>query len=177
MTEKKTSKMISIVLDKMAFPLFMFVTGVIAIFESIRLTEKYVDGDWLSGPSSFMMILGLLILAICFIETVKSVFQIKSDLKKMDEHAAATIEDEEKSDEEKGYIKDMIISFAMVLVYIFIIKYIGFALATVIYLAANLMLLKNPVLRVVLTVVVILALLLWGAPAMGISLPRGFLGF
>ncbi|HPY45950.1 MAG TPA: tripartite tricarboxylate transporter TctB family protein [Sphaerochaeta sp.] len=176
MTEKKTSKMISIVLDKMAFPLFMFVTGVIAVFESIRLTEKYVDGDWLSGPSSFMMILGLIILAICFIETVKSVFQIRSDLKKLND-TVATRENEEKSDEEKGYIKDMIISFAMVLVYIFIIRYTGFALATVIYLAANLMLLKNPVLRVVLTVVVILALLLWGAPAMGISLPRGFLGF
>mgnify|MGYP000926067303 CR=1 FL=1 len=176
MTEKKTSKMVSIILDRMAFPLFMFVTGVIAVLESNRLTEKYVDGDWLSGPSSFMMILGLLILAICFIETVRSVFQIRSDLKKIDEHVVATKEDQEKSDEEKGYIKDMIISFAMVLVYIFIIRYTGFALATVIYLAANLTLLKNPIVRIVLTVVVILALLLWGAPAMGISLPRGFLG-
>ena len=179
MTDKRSKSVVSIILDRVAFPLFMLVSGGIAIIESNRLDRKYPQEDWWSGPSSFMKILGFIMLVLCLVEAVKAVLGIRKDIRKMREQEAAAESGQkaEKDAKDKEYTKVMLISFAMVLVYIFIIKYTGFALATVIYLTANLVLLKNPPLRIAITAVVILALLLWGAPAMGISLPRGFLGF
>lgn len=179
MTEKRSRPVVSIILDRMAFPLFMLVAGGIAVIESNRLDKKYPQDNWWSGPSSFMRILGLIMLALCCVEVVKAVLGIRKEIRKMQqcEAEAEPTQKAEKETSTKEYTKVMLISFAMVLVYIFIIRYTGFALATVLYLTANLILLKNPPLRIAITAVVILALLLWGAPAMGISLPRGFLGF
>ena len=73
--------------------------------------------------------------------------------------------------------KKMVISFLLLVVYVLLLKYLGFAVSSVLYLGANLWILKNPPLRTIITVAVILLALLFGAPQLGISLPRGMLGF
>lgn len=163
---------LSIILKNIAFPLVILAAGGIAVIESNRLTHKYPQDNWFAGPSGFMMIIGIILLILFTIELFKSIKTTKKDIEKN-----AEVEKKEKTDEEKGYVRDMIISFLMVCIYILIIKYAGFALASTIYLVANLILLKNPKLRIIITAIVIFLLLLYGAPLAGISLPRGYLGF
>lgn len=172
MAEKNNKFSLSIVLKNIAFPLVVLAAGGIAVIESNRLTEKYPQDNWFAGPSGFMMIIGIILLVLFVIELFKGLKTMRVELSK-----EQCNEKKELSEEEKGFVKDMIISFAMVCIYIIVIRYLGFALASTLYLVANLILLKNPKLRIIITAVVIFLLLLYGAPLAGISLPRGYLGF
>ena len=173
MVEKKWLSTISLILQKFAFPLFLLIIGGTAVLESMRITKKYPSSNWLAGPSGFMMIVGGILLFLFLIELVKAIKGFSfADIK-----VAETAAEEESDPEERINNRKMVISFLMLVAYVLMLKYLGFAVSSVIYLAANLWILKNPPLRTIITVVVILVLLLFGAPQLGISLPRGIFGF
>ena len=175
MVEKKWLSTISLILQKFAFPLFLLIIGGTAVLESMRITKKYPSSNWLAGPSGFMMIVGGILLLLFLIELVKAIKGFSfADVKVVETSAA---EETEADAEDRINNRKMVISFLMLVAYVLILKYLGFAVSSVLYLAANLWILKNPPLRTIITVVVILVLLLFGAPQLGISLPRGIFGF
>ena len=70
----------------------------------------------------------------------------------------------------------MFISFGLLIVYTVLVKPLGFSIASTLYLGANLRILSNSWKSTIITSVIILVALLFGAPAMGLSLPRGIFG-
>lgn len=171
MKESKCMKIAFNILKESLYALFLLASGSLAVWESMRLTKKYPQSNWFAGPSGFMMIIGCVFLLLCLLELLRLLR--KSDLIK----EIAVKERAQKSADEKENSRKMVISFLLLIVYTILIKYLGFSLTSAIYLGVNLWILKNPPLRTIITVVVILVLLLFGAPYMGISLPRGILGF
>lgn len=174
MAGNKKLSVTGLILRQFAFPLFLLVIGGTAVLESMRVTKKYPSDNWLAGPSGFMMIIGVILLLLFVIELVKAIrgFSLSSV-----KEEAAVEKQSEKNQEDAINTKKMVLSFLLLVVYVLLLKILGFSLSSVLYLAANLWLLKNPPLRTIITVVVIFLLLMFGAPQLGISLPRGIFGF
>lgn len=183
---KKKLQIISGLAKKYLHLLLLLAAGGTAVLESIRITKKYQPENWLSGPSGFMMILGCLLLALLVFELlsrgVKALLRRRGQAARAEEEARPAAEESEpdqtkaQTDDTK-YIRNMICSFAMLIGYTLLIKPAGFALASALYLTGNLLLLKNSLKTTLITVGVILLFLLFGAPVLGISFPRGLLGF
>ena len=174
MAEKRWLSVTALILKKFAFPLFLLVIGGTAVLESMRITKKYPSDNWLAGPSGFMMIIGVILLLLFVIELVKALKGFSIPASSPEKVEAAS---DSKNTEDAVNTKKMVISFLLLVVYVLLLKYLGFAVSSVLYLGANLWILKNPPLRTIITVAVILLALLFGAPQLGIALPRGMLGF
>lgn len=171
--------------------LLLLAAGCLSIRESIRITNKYEPSHWLSGPSGFIMIVGLALIALLLFEVISSTLRARrrAEKKQLEEQPvmAEGIEDvenkedsarpQEKTAEEKLHNRNMWLSFGLLIVYTMFIKTIGFALSSALYLVLDLLLLKNGWKTTVITVIAILAFLLYGAPALSMSFPRGIFGF
>jgi len=169
------SKKTLFVIENLAFSFILLVVGLITVLESMRLTRKHVQTNWLASSGGFMMIIGALILLLFLIDLTSSIKKCVIGLKKMETEPDIKAK-EAMGTEDKANLMRMLYSFALLGVYTIIIRPLGFPIASTIYIGVNLWLLKNPLLRTIITVVVIFIVLTFGAPAFGLSLPRGFLG-
>lgn len=191
----KKGKLFSLLSDAF-FPLLFAVAGGILVSESSRITASYNPKIWITGPSGFMMIIGLLLLFFALLEVIKfTVKLLKLRMGKVETYntnTPKTIEDEkltadkinnyETAEEEQtgnnrkiSRLK-MFISFGLLIVYTVLVKPLGFSIASTLYIGANLRILNNSWKSTIITSVIILIALLFGAPAMGLSLPRGIFG-
>ncbi|MFA7109099.1 MAG: tripartite tricarboxylate transporter TctB family protein [Sphaerochaetaceae bacterium] len=162
-------------IENLAFSFILLVVGLITILESVRLTQKHLPKNWLASSGGFMMIIGAIILLLFLFDLTSSIKKCVLGLKKMEVEPEIK-KKEAKGVEDKANLMKMLYSFALLGVYTIIIRPLGFPIASTIYIGVNLWLLKNPLLRTIITVVVIFIVLTFGAPAFGLSLPRGFLG-
>ena len=173
-------------LRKYWYFLLLIAAGSLAISESIRITNKYHPSNWITGPSGFIMILGLVLVALLLFEILMTVLRAKKRAKK---HAAeASVQEtpsvdetaenaaDDKDADERLYTRNMWLSFGLLIVYTLLIKVLGFALSSGLYLLVNLLLLKNSWKTTLITVVVILLFLLFAAPMLSMSFPRGVFG-
>ena len=167
--------------------LLLIAAGSLAIGESIRITKKYHPSNWLTGPSGFIMILGLVLVALLLFEIMMSILRAKRRAKKrasqqvslqevQEQEASAPAEEASEDKEEKLYTRNMWLSFGLLIVYTLLIKVLGFAISSALYLLVNLLLLKNSWKTTLITVAVILIFLLFVAPMLSMSFPRGLFG-
>jgi|GEM_PF-1031967 len=188
----KKEKFLSL-LSEAFFPLLFAVAGGLLISESCRLTAKYNPKVWLIGPSGFMMIIGLLLILLTLVEILKTVLKnhkskpIMGKLEDEDSESSditaetinnyETAEDVQTEENKKQSRIRMLISFGMLVVYAFLVKPLGFAIASTLFIGVDLKILRNSWKSTIITSVVVFIALLYGAPAMGLSLPRGVFGF
>jgi hypothetical protein len=78
--------------------------------------------------------------------------------------------------EAQVHVRNMYYSAGLLIVYTLLIRWVGFSVSSCLYLLANMLLLKNSVKVTVITVLAVLLYMLVGAPALGMSFPRGLLG-
>lgn len=180
---KSKLQIISGLAKKYLYLLLLLAAGGTAILESNRITRKYQPKHWLSGPSGFIMILGCLLLALLVFELLaRGVKALRRRRKQaVPEAARPAVKGsgpaQPQAQADTKPMRNMICSFAMLIAYTLLIKPLGFALSSVLYLTGNLLLLRNSLKTTLITAGVILLFLLFGAPALGISFPRGLLGF
>lgn len=179
---KNAYKTLTGFLRKYWYFLLLLAAGSLSIGESIRITNKYEPKEWITGPSGFIMILGLLLIALLLFEILMNVLRAKKRAKKqaaecVKEDVVAASDADETDENEKLYTRNMWLSFGMLIVYTLLIKVLGFALSSALYLTLNLLLLKNSWKSTLITVAVILVFLLFVAPLLSMSFPRGLLGF
>lgn len=198
MKDKKATFLL--VLNNALFPLLVAVAGGILVKESLRITAKHNPANWLAGPSGFMMIVGLLLLVLTFVEIIQLIRGVRKrrfqDLKnsQIEEPSTPekgpsevittetimtyqTSEEEQTPEDRKKSRLRMIISFCLLVFYTLMVKPLGFTLASTVYIIINLLVLKNSWKLAILTTIVVFALLYFGAPAMSLSLPRGIFSF
>ena len=187
---KNAMKKVAVFLKKAWYLLLLLAAGGLAIGESIRITDKYQPDNWLAGPSGFIMIVGLLLVVLLLFNVLMNI--VHGLLKKKHDNTAcsaaeaseaeepvlqASVELEEAEKEKQRYARNMWISFGLLIVYTLLIKALGFSISSALYLIANLFLLKNSWKTTVITVIVIFLFLLFAAPLLGMSFPRGIFGF
>lgn len=182
---KNAYKTLAGLLRKYWYFLLLLAAGSLSIGESIRITNKYQPKNWITGPSGFIMILGLLLIALLLFEVLTTVLRAAKRNKKSAAEAvvqesaaepAAESETESEDENAKIYTRNMWLSFGLLIVYTLLIKVLGFAISSALYLIINLILLKNSWKSTLITVAVILAFLLFAAPLLSMSFPRGLLG-
>lgn len=187
---KRILESLSGLLRKYWYFLLLLAAGSLAIGESIRITNKYEPSHWLSGPSGFVMILGIAFIALLVFEAIAVAARSKKQAKKQATEETVVCEEPEKQSieaevapseeqvaQQKLHNRNMWLSFGMLIVYTLLIKILGFALSSAVYLVLNLLLLKNNWKVTIITVAAILLFLLFGAPALSMSFPRGIFGF
>lgn len=180
---KNTRKSLIGFLKRYWYFLLLVAAGSLAIGESARITKTYQPSKWIAGPSGFIMILGLILLALLLFEVLMTILKNRRRARATEtaatekRNANATPSDTTQAQEEKQHAVNMWLSFGLLVAYTLLLKVLGFALASAFYLLANLPLLKNSWKVTVITVVVVLAFLLLAAPALGIAFPRGLFGF
>jgi hypothetical protein len=163
-------------IEQFAFPLLLLILGSVAIIQSLILTAGNSEPNWLAGPGGFMMLIGCILIGICLFELLVLFRAAKADNSKVSAKTAVPDETTEKKKQDI-FLRNMLITLGLLMVYALCIRVLGFSLATGLFLVIDLKLLKNSWPLTVFTVLVILALMLFGAPWMGISLPRGLFGF
>jgi len=185
---KRKLLLIGAILKKYWYLLLLTAAGGVAICESIRLTNKYQPKNWLAGTSGFIMILGLALAALLAFELLgrlvraarqkqtRTAAQETADRNESKSETAATPTAEEEANASSSN-RRMWLSFGLLVVYTLLIQVLGFAVSSALYLGANLLLLKNSWKSTILTTAVVLVFLLFGAPYLGISFPRGLFGF
>lgn len=178
--------------------ILLLIVGSLAVYESIRITSMYSIKDWLSGPSGFVMIIGFLLLFLSFIEGLALIRlkRRKMQVLPLQASVAATLDalpvlsdkdlkySKVREDIKEQFVQEdsrntlnLIISYVLLIVYVITLKPLGFTLSTALYMTSSLLLLKNSWTLTAVTVMVLVAWIMFGAPAMGLSLPRGIFGF
>jgi hypothetical protein len=174
------------VVQRYVYPVLLTACGSLAFFESLRLKSDFDSGDFLSGPGGYLMIVGIVLLCFAAFETLRLARKRRQGdggvrvAPATEEVGRAASEDEEKSEKTVGHIeadrRRMRLSFMFCAFFVLLIEPMGFTLASLVYLAANLLLLGNGKLVTFVTLCVVFMLLHFGAPAIGLSLPKGLLG-
>lgn len=156
-----------------AYFVLLLVLGMLTVSESLRITANYTIKDWLSGPSGFMMIVGC---AILFLALVEGLSLVKARKAKQPAPPFVTSSDTALPAENRNRL-NLVLTYILLIVYALTIKPLGFTISTAIYITLNMLLLKNSWLLTLITVALIIICTMFGAPLMGLSLPRGIFGF
>jgi uncharacterized membrane protein YcjF (UPF0283 family) len=170
--------------------LLLLAVGGMGIYESVRITHKYQPKNWLAGPSGFMMIVGCLLVAVFVFEVVVRCLRYPKgrtgEVQSAQAEASDATQTAEPQDsgasaelqvaESRIHLNNMYYSAGLLIVYTLLIRWLGFSISSCLYLLANMLLLKNSVKVTVVTVLAVLLYMLVGAPALGMSFPRGLLG-
>ena len=179
--KKQYISQVTAFLKKYWYYLLLTAVGGISIYESCRLTAKYQPQNWLTGPSGFIMILGLALVALLLFEIITQTIRASKRAKTQKESVAVSQSQEphpsSEEEERTPHSRNMWFSFLLLVIYTLLIKPLGFSITSALYLTANMLLLKNSWKTTLITVAVIFLFLLFGAPLMGMSFPRGLLGF
>lgn len=165
------------------------ILGVVGAAEGIRLGIASPGEDFITGPGGYMTVVGSGLLLFAVLGAIASVLR-RARGGGTDTSRGGSVPTP-LSDAETGRSHDVKaagvgglsrptlvrLSFAFCVVYVLLIRPLGFTLASLLYLAAGLVLLGNPVRRIVVTCLAMLPILYFGLPLAGISVPRGIFGF
>jgi len=153
--------------------------GALALYESLRIRRSYQTGEFLAGPGGYVMVIGVALLLFALGELA---VQIRQGVRRRGSEspapgvrAAADPGTEDLG--RRGARRKMQLTFLLCALYVLLMKPLGFTLASVASLVANLLLLGNRVAVTAATAAVVFVVLRFGVPAIGLYLPRGWLGF
>jgi low temperature requirement protein LtrA len=156
--------------------------GVLAVVEGIRIGTQFTAETFIAGPGGYMTVIGVALCCFALIGVLGATAGRTRRKRTQDELAALdtdtdTVTTPEKSAEAIAHSRTLRLSFLLCVVYVLLIKPLGFTIASLLYLAASLWFLKNPLRRTLLTCIIMFPILFFGLPAIGISVPRGPFGF
>jgi len=145
--------------------------GIVAIVEALRLGRTYDSEAFITGPGGYMMVVGICLVIFALIGVVAGFIGQRS----REKPASSNVEhDLAYTDRSRRW--KVVWSFVFCVLYVLLIQWLGFAIATLLYLAGNLWLLQNPVRRIVMTCLIMLPILIFGLPLIGLSVPKGIFG-
>ena len=164
-------------LGKYSHVLLSATFGIVAIAEAVRLGLKFEGEDFISGPGGYMMVVGAFLILFALIGTAAVLVGLRRSGEpgrtvKIDTGSAASSE----APADAARIRKSIFSFVFCVLYVLLIQFLGFTIASLFYLAGNLWLLQNPLRRIVLTCVFMFPILAFGLPLIGMSVPKGVFG-
>ena len=171
---------------KYAYLVLVAACGVLAVVESQRLRRDFESSSFLTGPGGYLMIVGIVLLFFAALEGLSLAAKgrravVAQTIVPATEEAVAAAPDDEKRDVEpagRGLSNKwrMRLSFVCCVIFVLLIEPLGFTLASLAFLAVNLLLLGNGKVSILVTLGVVFLILHFGAPAIGLSLPKGILG-
>lgn len=165
-------------LRKYSHLLLIAVLGILAMVEGIRIGTQFAAETFIAGPGGYMTVIGVALCCFALIGTLGARFEHNRRKRTQDELAALDASTTPaKTPETSGHTRTLRLSFLLCVGYVLLIKPLGFTIASLLYLAASLWLLKNPLRRILLTCLFMFPILFFGLPAIGISVPRGLFGF
>ena len=149
------------------------------MYEGVRVGLKDTGPGYFSGPGGYLTIIGSALILFGLIEVIKQV--VKAE-KREDPVVSEDIGEPWFSNitfrpSKITPTNKMRYSFILCIVYVLLIRPLGFTIASLVYLGANFWLLENKVRTIILTIVVMFFILRYGLPAMGLSVPKGIFGF
>ncbi len=153
------------------------VCGAAALVEGLRIGRLRRTAEFLSGPGGYIMILGVVLLLFAAIELAAQLGRTARRSAVGGPPPEAGAGREVSQGAAAGGRRRMQLTFVMCVVYVLLVRPLGFTLASLLYLTANLLLLGNRPAVMAATVAVVFVILRFGAPAIGLYLPRGLLGF
>lgn len=145
--------------------------GLIAMAESLRLGILHKDETFITGPGGYMMVVGVFLIIFSIIGTVA----VCLGRRRYTNGILSSVKPDQ-SPVDKDRFRKVVLSFLFCVLYVLLIQFLGFAIASLLYLAVNLWLLQNPVRRIVFTCLVMLPILVFGLPLIGLSVPKGIFG-
>ncbi len=146
--------------------------GVIALAEGYRLGMAFENESFIAGPGGYIFIIGAALTLFSSVMVVKAVISRKTPVEGTSEIAKKA-----QTPEQTRRLKQMRLSFVLCVLYVVLIKPLGFAIASIVYLASSLALLRNSLKTTLITCAVMIPVLYFGLPAIGISVPKGIFGF
>ena len=152
--------------------------GLIAILEGIRLRHELPYESFISGPGGYVFIVGIALLLFSLMSIIN--LQRKSLKEKSKNDKCQSGQESMQGNLAAGKPQNLFptcLSFLLCIIYVALIKPLGFTLASIFYLASSLLLLRNSKKITILTCIVMIPILYLGFPAIGISVPKGILGF
>ena len=175
--KKKTAVKPLRLLESFGLPVLYAICGILALLEARRIQIKLKVDNFFAGPSGYMSILGVILLLLFIPEIRDGLKKYRRLLEEDAQKAEITKTDEEISAEEKEKAdsKRMWIVFGMLVVYVAVIKYLGFVISTLVFLVSSLFFLGNKWKSVLFTTLVI-GVFLYFCPQIGITLPKGIFG-
>lgn len=175
--KKINSEKLLRLLESFGLPVLYAVCGVLALVEAIRIQNKLQVDNFFAGPSGYMTILGVILLLLFIPEIKNGIKKYNRLIQKaaQDAEKVKTEEEVEEEKTEKANSKRMWVFFIMMLLYVAIMKYLGFFISTIIFLVASLYYLGNKWKSILFTTLII-GIFLYFCPQIGITLPKGIFG-
>jgi hypothetical protein len=166
------------------YVLLVCTLGVVGIIEGLRVDAKVQSASFLSGPGGYLTIIGISLLLFGIIDIIRQLI-LRHTSKRVPD--VARMDNTQGADRTRihltldrssmGPTMKMQLSYVLCVVYVLLIRPLGFTVATILYLVANLWVLSNKTKTIVFTAIVMFFILRFGLPAMGLSVPKGIFGW
>ena len=168
----------TIALLNFCLPMLYLITGIMALLEARRIQAKLNVKNYFAGPSGYMSIIGVILLLLFIPEIIEGMKKYKKNLQKYTKKQAYSVGSEETAASENKRIDTtrMWVVFVMMILYIIIMKPLGFIISSCAFLITSLFYLGNKWLTVLITVAIVAVFLVF-CPSFGITLPKGIFGF
>jgi hypothetical protein len=141
----------------------LFLTGGLTLREGIRITKRSTESNWLAGPGGYISLIGGLLFCFALWELILA--------------ARATEPVSQSSQAKTSFGKKGWATLIFLAVYLLLIPWIGFILGSGIFLMGSLRLLGCTYRSMILVTLATCLGMFFLFPALGISVPRGWLGF
>lgn len=138
------------------------VPGLLILCESYRLLQKPKQADFFIGPAGYMTGVGLLLMGFC-------IWEIMAGLKTRAQKTKSTGRSSQN-------IKKVFACIAFMVLFLVLTPFLGFILASGIFLGACMRLLRCGLIEIIITVTIYCGSFYLFLPYLGISLPRGIWG-
>jgi len=142
------------------------IPGLLTLMEARRLAglPKLRDKGLLEGPAGYMTALGLWLIGFALWEVMGHLRQ-------------GSVNDSSPGKEGKTLSGKIWVTVLYMVFFLALVPFLGFILASGLFLAVDMHLLGCTVRSILITVGIYSGSLYWMVPLLGLSLPRGFLGF
>ena len=142
------------------------IPGLLTLMEARRLAglPKFRDKGLLEGPAGYMTALGVLLIGFALWEVIGRLRQ-------------GSVNDSSPGKEGESLSGKIWITVLYMVLFLALVPFLGFILASGCFLAGAMHLLGCTVRSILITVGIYSGSLYWMVPLLGLSLPRGFLGF
>jgi hypothetical protein len=149
------------IFQKIGYGLLWGIPGIAALFEGLRINKAYPAGSWSARPGTYLILVACPLIAFAIYELV-----VACKKRAADEPASAA------SPVNSQFIKSMILLVG----YICLLPFLGFSLASMLFLLCILHVFGNSVRTILVTMVITFLCLQYMLPALGVALPRGLFG-
>lgn len=150
-------------LQKYWFALLLCLIGAPTLREAMRISKQSTESNWLAGPGGYITVIGGLLL--CF-----AIFEFISNMRTGQPVAVATSKDKSFFNKKTWW------SFLLIVLYLLLIPWSGFLIASGIFLIGSLRLLGCTARSITIITLSICLCMYFLFPILGISVPRGLLG-